>query len=446
MDDELEIDLRKVIRSLLQRWMWIVGVALLAGVAAFAFTFLQPRLYEASAVIALTRPLNLPNFDPRYQTLSPLTINNKIVNDVAMGDEVVEMLFQEWNSPDKKEDRLASFVRTNLKVENGQDASVALLKVRLKDPQEASRLAQLWAQEVVKRINLTYAGRDESQVAFFAEQVAAAEQRVQAAAQAIEQFEARNEKNSLQNQLDSLSIQHSEYLRRLRVIESVQADAKLFLEQIKSLPKDSLLSSQEQTNLFLLQMRIYGDALSSIISVSQNQILSSQQGQLAIPQQYQLSIPPLNSEATVGQYERFLSSWLVALETQKTELKAAIEAIPPQLEQLQGKIQALDNERRRLDLEYQLANETLTTLTRKLDEARIALQDSTGYASIATYPTVPRRPMPRGTLRNTALATALGGFLAVFGVLVLDWWRSEEEQPSLPKEKAIAREPLGAAK
>ncbi|MCS6906483.1 MAG: hypothetical protein RML93_01215, partial [Anaerolineales bacterium] len=294
--------------------------------------------------------------------------------------------------------------------------------------------ARLWAEEVVKRINLTYAGRDESQVTFFEEQVAVTEQRVEAAAKALQEFEARNEKNSLQNQLDSLSLQQAEYLRRLRVIEAVQADAKLFLEQIKALPEDSPLSGQEQTNLFLLQMRIYGDTLAGIASTSENRIV--------VPQQYQLAVPQFSSETTVGQYEEALTGWLAALENQKAELKAAIEAIPPQLEQLQGQIQALDNERRRLDLEYQLANETLTTLTRKLDEARIALQDSTGYASIAAYPTVPSRPMARGTVRNAGLATALGGFLAVFGVLIWDWWRNEEEEPTLAKEKVLLREPV----
>ena len=431
MDDELEIDLRKIIRNLLRRWTWIVGLALLAGLAAFAFTFLQPRRYESSAVIALTRPLNLPNFDPRYETMTnPLTINNKIVNDVALGDEVVQLLFEEWKEPEKKPTDLQAFVNNNLKVESGQDATIAILKVRLKDPQEATRLARLWAEEVVQRINLTYSGRDKSQVVFFQEQVTTAEQRVQAAARALEEFEAQNQRGSLQNQLNSLSAQQAEYLRRLRVIEAVQADGRVFLDQIKSLPKDSRLSSQEQTNLFLLQLRIYGDTIAGIASASQ----------------VQLSLPELNSETTVGQYQQALTTWLAALQTQKSELEAALQGLPPKIEQLQGQIAVLDTERARLDLEYGLARETLTTLRRKLDEAQIAIEDNTGYASIVAYPAVPKNPAPRGTLRNTALATLLGGFLAIFGVLVWDWWRSEEEVPAPAREETLAREPVVAAR
>jgi uncharacterized protein involved in exopolysaccharide biosynthesis len=340
------------------------------------------------------------------------------------------LLFEEWNEPEKKPTDLQAFVKRNLKVESGQDATIAILKVRLKDPQEATRLARLWAEEVVQRINLTYSGRDEAQIAFFQEQVTTAEQRLQAAAQALQEFEAQNQRASLQNQLDSLSAQQAEYLRRLRVIEAVQADGKVFLDQIKSLPKDSRLSSQEQTNLFLLQMRIYGDTIAGIASASQ----------------VQLSLPELNSETTVGEYQQALTTWLAALQTQKSELEAVLQTFPPQIEQLQGQIQALDSERQRLDLEYQLARETLTTLRRKLDEAQIAVEDSKGYASIVAYPAVPKNPAPRGTLRNTALATVLGGFLAVFGVLVWDWWRSEEEVPAPAREETLAREPVAAVR
>ena len=440
MDDELEIDLRKLIRSLFQRWRYILGAALLAGLVAFAVTYLQPRRYEAKAVIALTRPLNLPNFDPRYQTVTPLTINNKIVSDVALGDKVVQMLFDAWNQADKDTDDLPAF-RASLSVEVGSDPTVAILSVKLKDPEETARLAKLWAVEVVSRINATYGGRDENQVAFFEQQVATAQQRYQAAAQALQVFAAQNERDTLQNQWNSLNAQQVDLLRRLRVIDAVQSDAKLFLEQVRALPAESLLSSQEQTNLFLLQMRIYGDTLASITSATE-----PQGDILQFTSQYQLAIPQFTSQTTVGEYSQALMVWLRALDEQKSQLNSLLETLPPQMEALQGRIQALDNESRRLNMEYQLANETLMTLNRKLDEVRIAVQDKTGYASLAVPPSVPRRPMPRGTLRNTALAGALGAFLAVFGVLVWDWWRSEEEQPSSVKEKAIAREPLGAAK
>ncbi len=62
MDDVIEIDLRKIILTLIQYRFWIAGFGILAGVAVFLFFFLQPRMYEATAVIALTKPRYILNF------------------------------------------------------------------------------------------------------------------------------------------------------------------------------------------------------------------------------------------------------------------------------------------------------------------------------------------------------------------------------------------------
>ena len=425
MDDEIEIDLKKIIRALLQRWKWIGAIAFLAGVLGFVFSYLQPRVYEASAVITLTRPSEMANFDPRYQTVNPLTINNKIAMDIAMGDEVVKILYDAWKSPEKDKVAIDTF-KNYLEAKGGSDPNIVILAVRLKDAQEAARLAKLWATELVKRVNLTFGGRDEIQVKFFEKQLADSQQIVAAAAQALQNFEARNERAELQNKLDSLLNQQNEWLRRIRVIEAIQADGRLFLEQLRSLPGESRLSSQEQTNLFLLQMRIYGDTLAGISSASQYQ--------LVVPAaQYQLVVPNLTSEMTVAEYQKNLSAWLDSLETQKSDVKANLDEILPQIEDLQGQIQGLDNQRKKLDLDYNLATETLTTLSRKYDETRIAVQDSNGFASIASYPVAPKKPVSRHTLRNSGLAFVLGAFVAVFGVLVWDWWTSEEDEKIPPE-------------
>jgi len=143
-------------------------------------------------------------------------------------------------------------------------------------------------------------------------------------------------------------------------------------------------------------------------------------------------VPNLTSEMTVAEYQKNLSAWLDSLETQKSDVKANLDEILPKIEDLQGQIQGLDNQRKKLDLDYNLATETLTTLSRKYDETRIAIQDSNGFASIASYPVAPKKPVSRHTLRNSGLAFVLGAFVAVFGILVWDWWPSEEDDKTPP--------------
>ena len=76
MDDELYIDVRKIIGILLAHWYWIVGSALVAAAAAFIFTYTQPHMYGSNAVIALTRQTYIPNFDPNYETVPPISLPN----------------------------------------------------------------------------------------------------------------------------------------------------------------------------------------------------------------------------------------------------------------------------------------------------------------------------------------------------------------------------------
>ncbi len=54
---EDEIDLREIIRSLLQYKWWIIGVTILLAVVAFAFSKLFiPSEYQATAYVMITKP------------------------------------------------------------------------------------------------------------------------------------------------------------------------------------------------------------------------------------------------------------------------------------------------------------------------------------------------------------------------------------------------------
>ena len=439
MNDELEIDLRKVIRSLLRRWMWIVSIALLLGVLALVFSLLQPRLYEAKAVIALTRPPYQPNFDSRYQSLSPITLNSKMVTDVALGDEILGQLLNFINQ-DTAQQISAEKLREKLKIEAGSDQSVLILSARMKKAEDAQRLVNLWSDLVVDRVNTIYSGRDENQVAFFEEQIELAARRLELAGKNLEAFENRNESAILINQKNSLLAMQNEALRRQRMIEVVNRDAQLLLQQLNALPDNSTLPPYEQTNLFLLYSRVYADTLTPLspMTSTDTQVVISQNNagtQLMIP------IPEANQQLNKETAVLLLETWLESLKRQNAEIEAVMEQIKNQIENLQQRIQALENEKKRLELEWTTASETYTTLSRKYDETRIAASDSSGFARVASYAEIPDNPAPRGTLRNTALATALGAFLAVCGVLVWDWWRSEEE-PVPRKEEILAKEPL----
>ena len=54
-----------------------------------------------------------------------------------------------------------------------------------------------------------------------------------------------------------------------------------------------------------------------------------------------------------------------------------------------------------------------------------ALAQSSKVASVSVEAVPPEKAVSRKTLMNTALAGILGLMLSVFGVLAMNWWRSE---------------------
>jgi uncharacterized protein involved in exopolysaccharide biosynthesis len=429
MDGELEIDLRKVIRSLLRRWMWIVGVAILAGVVAFGVTYSQSRLYEASAIVTLRRPLYQPNFDSRYQTLGGITLTSKVASDIAKSDEIVETLYKEWKAAKKTD--VKGLKEKVLSTKSGEDQSVVYLIVRLEDAAEAARMANLWARLLVQRLNQIYTAQTQQQIEYFKQQLEVAQSALERSQNDLVDFEQSNQIDLLTNRLNSLFGLQNELERRLRLIEYVRRDTNTLLGEYASLPADQVLASSERNKLLFLQLRVYADSTSTTLS----------------PIQFQLSATDAQSQnLTVAEMRQEIQSWLKALDAQAKEISVKLSNLNEEVFDLQYQIASQKSLREILQRNKEFAFDTFTVISRKYQEVLFSTQDeSTDVARVGSEATI-MLPAPRGTLRNTALATLLGGFLSVFGVLVWDWWRSEEEVPAPAREETLAREPVAAVR
>lgn len=413
MDDVIEIDLRKVILTVWEKKFWILAFSLLVGVVVFLYFFLQPRKYEATAVIALTKPRYLPNFDPRYQTVPSTAVNNKVVMDIAKSDEIAIYVFDSWNDPDKRLDQRRAFRQNSLLVKAGSDPTVISLTVRLESAQEAARLANLWADRVVERINTLYSGQDQAQLTFFEAQIAVAGQSLRVAENKLADFEGRNPTRSLQAQLDALLNQQQDLLRRQQLIAALQRDARALLNEVASLPGSSVLPPEMRTRLLVLQLRQYMDA-----TVIQSETSRS------IPSQFQMQLPLAAPEQalTAADFRQVIEQWLASLDEQAFEVEALLQDYPAVITPLQQQIEQFTEEKHRLTLEREVAADTYNTLNRKYQEVRITMQDSAGDAKIASRALPPIRPAARGTLTYTLAALIGAATLAVVFVLSRDWW------------------------
>jgi len=150
--DADEIDLRAWALALARSWKLIVGLTVLAVMAAGVFTLLQPRLFEATALVVASVPPGEPS-GPDPQAVARTAV--KVAQSDALIAEVYELVRAELRTiRDRAE------LKRAMKASAARDPRTVRLVVRTQDPAEAAAIANAWARWVVVRVNDVYIGRE----------------------------------------------------------------------------------------------------------------------------------------------------------------------------------------------------------------------------------------------------------------------------------------------
>jgi uncharacterized protein involved in exopolysaccharide biosynthesis len=408
MDDVIEIDLRKLILNLLANWKLIIGISFIFGLAAFLYSFLQPDIYQAKAVIAVTKPRYIANFDPQYQTVNTTAPTSKALLDVVNSDVILSQVYDFWQGEQKELVSFDNFRDNAIEASAGGDTSILVLKVMLENPNEAAALANQWAYLSVKRINSLYSGVDDNQILFFDNQIEITTLNLDNAKIALEEFEATDQSSLINNELDSLLETQSTSLRKQRLLENARQDALGILQTLENSNASTQVVSQIYDNFKVLQLRLYADS-----------------GFEQSPLQLQLSNSPVGESLTVAQLRILINDWVEVLENQYEELEGNSTLVEEQVLAYQQQLRKYYNQHQTLELQYNVIKDTYETLLRKQREVRISSDEHSGDAQVASQSRVPEERMPHNTLRNTAIALVAGGILAVIFVILRDWFKEK---------------------
>lgn len=400
---EEEIDLRQYIVVLIRHGKWIAALAVVAAVAALVVSFLLPPVYEAKALVVITKPRYVMRFDTRFETVNNVLQPYKAYPALAVGDEILLQTMAAMDPPLPKEEQDLTRFRSKLEAASGGDASVVELRVSHQDAEVAQRIANTWADVLVREVNELY---DESiqDARFFEEQLETADEVLKEAEQALIEFQSRNQASVLDVQITALKDQLAAYLEAQNAIELVMQDAASLQARLALQEGGAFSSLADDVAALLLQI----EALS----------LKSE-----APLQLQVGGEGSLSGAPKQDVMAFLDSLATTLEAQSSELEARIVLVEPDLLRLQGEFQRFGAEEDRLTQVRDVARDTYTTLARKVDEARIAAQDESGEVRLASYAAVPSKPVGPRKLLNTAVAGVLGLFVGVFGAFAVEYWR-----------------------
>lgn len=409
------IDLRKYLNILIANKWWLIGATLLFAVLGFGFATLLPSSYEATAIAAVTQARNQLRFDPRIETISEPDVNYQTFATLAVSDTVVKDLYdslerlpRDVDSPQTLRKRLEARVQSDL----------VLLTVSTRDPELSELIANQWVELFVLKANQIYSTQDQSQIQFFDTQLADARQELDNANTAMVEFQARNRELILNDQLKALQNSLAVFLENQQSSQVLLRDIRSLVSQFESQPADEPATQSMQFSVLLLQNRAYSEVTLDGMTPANNL-------------QVQLT-NSLEGAPTVQNQVQQLEALENVIEEQLTNLNQQISDLEPQITNTQRELQVALAEKDDLTRNLNVAQETYTTLARKVEETRIASQDTSGAVRLASYSLANDEPAGIGRLIITAAAGAAGFFISVVVILMIAWWRTPEETTALP--------------
>ncbi len=403
---EEEIDLKPYIEALITKWYWIMGAAILAGVVAFIVSSALPPKYQATALVAVTQPTEIVEFDSRIRSLAdnqPL----KAYPEIALSDAVLLALLPEVTALDAQIQSVEG-VRRMLEARAGADPSLLRLTVTYGDAEETAVIANRWAELFVERANQVYGNRDGEQLRFYERQAETAVAELEATEQALLDFQARNRTAILENQLLALAQTQLDHLDNQRHITLLIQDIKALREQLAQQSNSVPITFADQLISLGLQAEAFG-------------------AQEAIPVQIQLG----SSEALVNSDRAaqlaFLDALGETLAVRLEQIEAALAGLEPQILALQAEKQAHDNEGSQLNRAFILAEETYTALTRKVEEERITSQDMNKGVRLVSQAGKPTSATNRSQVLISILIMVFVAGVMIVVTLFKTWWQQMKE-------------------
>lgn len=399
MDDTF--DFHPYMDALLRRWRLIVGGTILAGVLAALLSFLIPPTYEASALVLVTTPHQLVQFDPRFEIVDegrPLPAYPQL----ATSDHILQTLLAQI-APEVTEPKTVRDLREMIAVAALADPSLLRLTVRHRAPATATLIANQWADLLVVQVNELLGDQGNERVQFFTAQRDAARRHLGIVEQAMGDFQAANRVRLVTAELLALENSLSLLLTKQQNVELLQGDIAALRTQLAA--QEGLVLLADHVAILLLYQRAFGD------------------DQPDLPVEVQIDSAFL---ATADRQQL-----ITTLDTLQATLLAAASNIgnqagmlEPPILALQHELETLTNEEKRLRQEVELATESYTALARQVIGQEITSQDASRGLRLASPAIIAAEPVAPRKLLNGVLA-AVVAFMAFVTMTIFRQWYSE---------------------
>lgn len=402
---EDEIDLRPYVAALLNYWYLLLITGIGTAVIVFLLASTTPPQYAATSIVVVIHAQETIEFDARFREVAasqPI----RGYPQLALSDQVLQLLLDEQPLPSI---RTAADLRKLLSAESGDDVSIIRLTAVATQPADAAILANLWASLFAEWANGLFNMQNGEQLSYFQARLADAQTDLAEADTAVVANETINRSQTISNTLAVYNQTQFDLLARQQDVQRLQSNIQHLQTQLSA---GHSATVADQITLLALQLRIF-------------------EADTAVPQ-LQIDLSNLQAALPAAQ-TAVLQSWSTILTNQATQLTEELAQLEPRILALQEERQRLVNQTEQLLLQKMIASETYLALARKVEQERIAIEDTTTGVVVASQAAIPLEAESRGRLLFTAVGGFAGVALASVAIIGHAWYRTNITRTSRPK-------------
>ena len=418
-------DLRELVRALLRHRLMIVVLTVMAALAGFVAGSAVKPFYKATALVSLA---DLPYTIRLEQVNQKSAIAVRTYPDLAISDEVLGKLLESGRAGLPSTVTTVTQLRGRLLAETSADPALLRLSAFDANPEHAMIVANAWGAVLAEQAAALY-GPDTTQLVQYQQQLTLAKQTLAQAEQAQTASEAENQEPVLQAQLNSQQLSLTDYLNREHRYRLLVTDAEDLLNRLEQQDGSAAASPFDEAALLVLVAQASGNTDATLTTST-----STPQIQITVG-------GGTPSGQTVAQLKGSVRAFISDLGTRADEAGAQAEALGPAILVLQGRLSAAKVAAKEFQRASDLAETQYLSLAAKVDQARIAAQDSVSNVRIASRAAMPTVPASGGRGVPTLVGAVLGFLVGVISALIWEWWRA----PNLKEKGARVANPAERA-
>jgi len=411
---EEEIDLREYINVLLKRKGIIILIFLIAVVtAAVASYFVLKPVYEASAILMISKPKYQVELEPRIQTqFTPeisLATYESLIKDIEIEEEVIKRLNLDQPPYELTPDNLREMVT----IESIKNTNLIKMSLQAGDPKLVKDIANVWAALFVEKNKDFNLQESKEAQGFIEEQLIISKQNFFNIEEEIQKFNETYKIEILENEIKGKAAKVLNYELRLD-------DIKLSLEKEKAKREQFVVELDEQDKILKLNKSIVDDQffhqlVSNIIKDDLGAINLAYVSEEINPIYYNFAQQLISTEVSIS-----------SLQAEEKQLKENIDDFNLKLETLRKKLANIKLTQSRLEREYNTAKGVYDVLSQKAKEVKIAVAIESGLVKIASLAYEPKYPIKPNKKLNILIAGVLGLFVGIFVAFFLEFWQKGE--------------------